>query len=106
MRRDLKIAVIVLAGTICMAQIPSPGAAQSASDLVKSTQDQWQRCLRDSYQTYERRTPSKNSAAELAFQFCFTQEEALWAYSSEAGVSRNAFERLKAAIKRALIAGK
>ncbi len=98
--------MIMLAGAICIAQTPSPGAAQSAADLAKSMQDQWKRCLRHSYETYERRTPSKNSAAELAFQFCATQEETLWIYSSESGVSRSAFEQLKAAAKRALIAGK
>ena len=86
--------MIMLAGAICIAQTPSPGAAQSAADLAKSMQDQWKRCLRHSYETYERRTPSKNSAAELAFQFCATQEETLWIYSSEFG---RFAERLRAA---------
>jgi len=98
--------MIMVAGAFCITQMPSPGAAQSAADLAKSMQDQWKRCLRNSYETYERRTPNKNSAAELAFQFCATQEETLWIYSSESGVSQSAFAQSKVAAKRALIAGK
>ena len=107
MRRKTKIAVmVVLACTACIPQMPAPAAAQSAGDMAKSIQDQWKRCLKNSYEGYERRTPSKNSAAEMAFQFCATQEDAIRAYSSEAGVSRSAFEQLKAATKKALIGGK
>jgi len=106
MRRKTKIALmIMLACTVHILQIPALAAAQSAHDLAKSTQDQWKRCLKNSYEGYERRTPSKNSAAEMAFQFCATQEDALWAYSAEAGVSRSAFEQLTAATKKALIGG-
>jgi hypothetical protein len=107
LRRKTKIAVMtVLAYAFYTAQISAPWVAESAADLAMSMQDQWRRCLKDSYQVYERRTPSKNSAAEMAFQFCSVQEEELWSYSSEAGVSRNAFEQIKAAAKKALVGGK
>jgi Zn-dependent alcohol dehydrogenase len=107
MRRKTKLAaMIVLACTACTTQMPNLCVAQSAVDLAKSMQDQWKRCLKDSYQVYERRTPSKSSAAEMAFQFCSTQEDELWVYSSETGVSRSAFDHFKAAMKKSLAEGK
>lgn len=107
MRRQTNIAVtIALMCGLSIGRIPTPCFAESAADLAKSMQEQWQRCLKDSYQAYERRTPNRNAAAEMALQFCSVQEDALWAYSSEAGVSRSAFEKLRAAAKRALMAGK
>ncbi len=84
----------------------APGAAPAAAELAKSMQEQWKRCLANSFQTYEARTPSKNSAADMALQFCSTQEDAFWADAADAGMSRNAFEQLKAATKKGLIGGK
>jgi hypothetical protein len=105
MRGNTKIAVMI-AGTFCIAPMPDRCVAQSAADLAKSMQEQWIRCLKDAFEVYEKRTPSRNSAADMAMQFCSTEEAELWTFSSETGMSRGAFDQLKAATKKALIAGK
>jgi hypothetical protein len=105
MRGKAKIAGVITCA-VWITQIPDPGIAQSAAELAKSMQVQWMRCLKDAYQVYERRTPTRNSAAEMAFQFCSTEEDEVWTFSSETGVSRSAFEQLKSATKKALSEGK
>ena len=107
MRRKTKMAaMIVTACTVYIAHMPNTCAAESPADIAKSMQAQWVRCLKEAYEVYERRTPSRNSAAEMALQFCSTEENELWTFSSESGVSRAAFDQLKSATKKALIGGK
>jgi hypothetical protein len=106
MRRETKIAAVALACTVGIAQLPSPGSAQSAADQIKSTQEEWIRCLKDAYPFYARKTPSQNYAADMTFQACSGDEEKLWTFLSETGVSRSAFEKIRAAAKKSFVSEK
>jgi hypothetical protein len=106
MRRETKIAALALACTVGIALIQSPGNAQSAAEQIKSTQEEWLRCLKDAYPSYARKTPSQNYAADMTFQACSANEEKLWTFLSESGVSRSAFEKIKAATKKSFVSAK
>lgn len=112
MWRNVKVAVMALvcsAGLACSAGMTfaaAPGASESTEDLIKSTQEEWLRCLKDAYPFYAKKTPSANYAAEMTFGACAAHEEKLWAFSSEAGISRSAFEKQKAVTKKSLMGAK
>jgi len=106
MRRETKIVAVALACTVGIAQLPSPGSAQSAADQIKSTQEEWIRCLKDAYPFYARKTPTQNYAADMTFQACSVDEEKLWTFLSETGVSRSAFEKIRAAAKKSFVSAK
>lgn len=106
MRRKTIIAAMTLVCTADIALAAAPGATELTADLIKSTQEEWLRCLKDAYPSYARKTPSQNYATEMTFGACSAYEEKLWAFSSETGVSRSAFEKLKAAMKRSFVGGR
>jgi hypothetical protein len=106
MRGKTKIAAMALVSTAAITLMVAAGVAQSTPDLIKSTQEEWLRCLKDAYPSYARKTPSQNYAAEMTFGACSAYEEKLWAFSSETGVSRSAFEKLKANTKKSFIGAK
>ncbi len=108
MRRATKIAgpALALACAAGVATIPSSGGAQSAAEQIKSTQEEWMRCLKDAYPFYARKTPSQNYAANMTFQACSIDEEKLWTFLSETGVSRSAFEKIKSAAKKSFVSAK
>lgn len=106
MREIAKIAAMALACTAGITLTAMPGAAELTADLIKSTQEEWVRCLKDAYPFYARKTPSPNYAAEMTFGACSVYEEKLWAFSAETGASRSAFEKLKAATKKSFMGAK
>jgi len=105
-RKATIVARIALTCTAVIAAMPGSCFAQSAADQIKSTHDEWTRCLKDAYRLYARKTPSQNYAADMTLQACSMYEERLWGLSSETGVTRDAFEKLKAATKKAIMSGK
>jgi hypothetical protein len=102
-----KVAVrLALAWMVCFAQLPASALAQSDVDPVKATKEEWVRCLKDQFPSYARKTPNQNYAADMTLQACSVYEEKLLAFMSATGVPRSAFEQLKSATKKALMAGK
>jgi hypothetical protein len=97
---------LALACALCFAQLPVSALAQSGVDPVKTTQEEWVRCLKDRFPFYARKTPNQNYASDMTLQACAMYEEKLSGLMSETGVSRSAFEQLRAATKKALMAGK
>jgi hypothetical protein len=62
---------------------PSPAASQkpdAVTERTKALQQAWFACLRTSYPIAKTQTPDKNAAAEIAFQSCATEEQAILAY--------------------------
>jgi hypothetical protein len=106
MQGKAKIAAMAFTCAASIAPTAVTGAAESTADLIKSTQEEWVRCLRDAYPFYAKKTPGQNYAAEMTFGACSVYEEKLRTFSSETGVSRSAFEKLKAATKKSFIGAK
>jgi hypothetical protein len=63
---------------------PQPGPQASPGTLsptlsvaTRKLQNRWGKCLTSSYGITVKQTPNKNAAAEMAFQACSTEEQAL-----------------------------
>jgi hypothetical protein len=79
--------LLALAGVVllisCATPRPSPQptarptARTDTSAITKQLQDNWNRCLEQSYQITRTQTPDKNAAAEMAFQACSSEEQDL-----------------------------
>ncbi len=80
------------------------------SDVVAqdygAVQDQWTACLNTAHTANVKSRMTPALAADKAFEACAAEEEQLWQMSAAAGVPREAFDNLKAAMKDVLLDGK
>jgi hypothetical protein len=86
--------------------VPAPALAAQRVDqgtIVKRRQDEWMRCLKETYGESRKKKMEKNAAAELALAACASEEQSLAALSAEAGVPPSSFTHLKAQTKKVLI---
>lgn len=56
---------------------PPPTDRTDTSAITKQLQDNWNRCLEQSYQITRTQTPDNNAAAEMTFQACSSEERDL-----------------------------
>jgi uncharacterized lipoprotein YajG len=96
MRRLIALAGVMLLATCAAHQSL---AQPTNSTIAKQLNDNWNRCLEQSYRVSSTQTPDKNAAAEMAFQACTSEEQDL---ASVPDV-REIMPHLKAATKRVLI---
>jgi hypothetical protein len=78
---------------------PQPSSRQDTTNLTRRFQNNWARCLNQSYQVTRTQTPDKNAAAEMAFQACSAEEQDLASLPYTASV----MPHLKAEMKHVLI---
>jgi hypothetical protein len=103
------ISVAVLAGCTAAPQssaqpIPQPAAHADTTGLVRKLQNHWSQCLEQSYRTTIKQTPDKNTAAEMAFQACSSEEQDLASYiNTQIPYAPSPMPHLKAETKRVLI---
>jgi uncharacterized lipoprotein YajG len=100
--------LIALAGVSLLASCATPQSHPQPTKstdtiswvtIAKQLNDNWNRCLEQSYRFTTTQTPDKNAAAEMAFQSCTSEEQDL---ASVPDV-REIMPHLKAATKRVLI---
>ena len=107
----MNLTVIFLRGVIltgatllanCTAPRPSPEPTTQPKkpSITRRLQNNWDRCLDQSYQVTRTKTPDKNAAAELAFQACSSEEQDLVSASYAAPMLQ---PHLRAETKRVLI---
>lgn len=73
--------------------------------ITKQLQDQWMTCLKSSFKVTSIQTPDRNVAAEMSFQACVSEENALSSYSAERGTPPSLFAYLKSQTKQVLMNG-
>ena len=84
--------------------IPQPAPHADMTGLVRKLQNHWSQCLEQSYRTTRTRTPDKNTAAEMAFQGCSSEEQDLASYiNTQIPYAPSPMPHLKAETKRVLI---
>jgi hypothetical protein len=79
-------------------------AAPNTTNLTRKLQNHWSECLNQSYRTTIKQTPDKNTAAEMAFQACSSEEQDLASYvNAQVPIAYSPMPHLKAETKRVLV---
>ena len=78
-------AALLLADCAASGPSPEPAARAEKTSITRRLQNNWDRCLEQSYRVTRTQTPDKNAAAEMAFQACSSEEQDLVSASGYAG---------------------
>jgi len=108
MSRVLTFAAVLLVLGCTAAPQPVPQtaavAAPDTTNLTRKLQNHWSQCLNQSYRTTIKQMADKNTAAEMAFQACSSEEQDLASYvNANIPIAYSPMPHLKAETKRVLV---